>query len=150
MRRLVVVLAACVALAYCYRYVVALAFGFFAAQPLPRWWLAPARHNYHWLFYSQTLLLDTLVLAVVSLPFAYILNRLFGRDALLASVAISLSLALLDAVDMFGSLNLQLFPVHVQAYLFASTVRLLCVLPLLVLLLRRRPLTIVGGGRECR
>ena len=149
MRRAVVLPAICVALACCYQFVVVFAFGYFAALPLPAWWVTPARHH-HWLFYSQSLLLDTLVLAAISLPFAYILNRLFRRDAPLAAVAISLSLALIDAVDVFGSPNLQLIPVDFRVYLFAGAVRLLCVLPLLVLIFSRRPLTIVGGVGAAR
>ena len=134
MRRAVILIATCLALAYSYWFVVGYAFGFAAAQPLPAWWWKPAHFHYYGLFYSQTLLLDTVVLVIVSLPFAYVVHRLFGRDGLLAAVAISLSLALTDAA---GILDLQLVPFRLSAFLLVSALRSACVLPLLVLISTR-------------
>jgi hypothetical protein len=122
-----------VALGYGYWAAATYVLGFAAAQPIPAWWLGARSHTLL-AFYSWDLVFYTLMLALLSLPFAYLIARLFGLYWLVAALAISASFAIGTELDM--SAGFPLITLRFRIFLLASTLRIACVLPLLTWAMR--------------
>ena len=129
-----------VAVGLAYLYVAALVFGVGvnAAQRVPAWWLEafPTRPSavHFWIVISHVL-----VVLLVSLPFAWIIARAYGRRfSLLLAVAIALMIwGLFEAPQMFDAFGSG--GAYPRGIWWSDTAEFIGSLPLLVLLLRRRP-----------
>lgn len=104
MRRLVLFLTA-LALGWIYLIVFIFAAGVAAAQVTPRWWLGiftkPAHSVLIWLA-----LLHAVAIALVSLPFAWIVSRLYGRlGVLLAFLVTATICAAVEIPAMSGDFS---------------------------------------------
>jgi hypothetical protein len=127
------------ALGLLYFYLVALVYavGARVAWPTPRWWLDTfSAHRgaiLSWLFISHL----TAVL-IVSLPFAWIIARFYGRFSIALSIAFGLVIwGIFDApliLDAFRSYGL-----FSKGFWLVNTVEFVGTLPALVHLLRRLP-----------
>jgi hypothetical protein len=124
-------------LAYVHVEAIAYAFGLWAAQPIPTWWLQSFATRQA-AFVSWVIPGDTLVLLLVATPFAWLLNRYYLRHAIPLALVISLVTA---ATDMSG--RLAMLRLHPSAMLkiltLTNTIELIAILPLVVIVLRHLP-----------
>jgi hypothetical protein len=134
-----VILLGIVAIALAYLYILALVYGIGvnAAQRVPAWWseffsTRPSSVR-SWVFISHAV-----VVLLVSMPFAWVVVRAYGRFSVRVSAAIAIIIwGLFEAPlmrDAFGSDGA--FP---RALWLADTIQFIGSLPLLVLLFRRLP-----------
>jgi hypothetical protein len=129
-----------------YLYVLALVYGIgvVAAQSVLSWWPAPfsTRRSaaLSWILFSHFV-----VVLLVTVPFAWIIARAYGRFSLAVSFAISLVIwSLFEAplmLDAFRSAG-----IFSKGIWFADTIKFVGSLPLLVLLFRRLPSNNRFGG----
>jgi hypothetical protein len=136
-RRLVILGIVAIGLAYLYVLALMYGIGVNAAQGVPAWWseVFSIRHSAvrSWLLISHTV-----VVLLVSMPFAWVIARAYGRASVWVSFAIANMIwGLFEAplmLDAFGSDGV--FP---RALWFADTMQFIGSLPVLVLLFRRLP-----------
>ena len=134
MRRQIILGIAAIGLLYFYLLALVYASGVMAAQPVPSWWLGifSARHGaiLPWLLISHLV-----VVLLVSLAFASVIARFYGRLSVRVSIAISLVIwGLVEAplgIDAFRSHDF-----FSKGIWLADTVQYVAALPALVLLLR--------------
>jgi len=142
-RRIILVIAA-IGLVYLYVLALVYVIGVIAAQRVPAWW-AHVFSTRRSAGLSWLLITHFAVVVLVSLPFAWIVVRAYGRF----SVAVSFTFALIiwglfeapllhDAFRSDG-----VFP---RVLWFADTIQFIGSLPVLVLLLRRLPSNNRFGG----
>ena len=139
MRRRIILGVAAIGLLYCYVVALVYAIDAIAAQPVPGWWVGI--FSGHRSAILPWLLISHLVVVLfVSLAFAWIIVRVYGR----LSVPVSITFALviwgvfeaplaIDALRSDGFFS--------KGIWLADTVQFVAALPALVLLLRRRPST---------
>lgn len=139
MRRRIILGIAAIGLLYIYTIALVYAIGAIAAQPLPAWWVEffSSRHDaiLPWLLISHLL-----VVLLVSLAFAWIIVRVYGR----LSVPVSFAFALVIWGLFEAPLTLDAFRSDAffsKGLWLADTVQFVGALPALVLLLRRLPST---------
>jgi hypothetical protein len=134
-----VIILGIVAIGLAYLYVLALVYGIGvnAAQGVPAWWFEffSIRHS---AVRSWVLISHALVVLFVSMPFAWMIARAYGRFSVWVSLFIAIMIwgsfeapLMLDAFRSDGG-----FP---RALWFADTIQFIGSLPVLVLLFRRLP-----------
>jgi len=134
-----VIILVIVAIGLVYLHVVALVYGIglIAAQRVPDWWAGVfstrRSADLSWVLSSHFA-----VVLLVSLPFAWIVVRAYGRFSVTVSIAFGLMIwGLFEAPLMLDAFRTSgVFP---RALWFADTIQFIGSLPILVLLLRRLP-----------
>lgn len=137
MRRVIIFGIVAFGLAYLYLLALVFGIGVNAAQGVPAWWseFFSIRHSAvrSWAFISHAV-----VVLLLSMPFAGVIARAYGRFSVWISLGIAVAVwGLFEAPlmpDAFGSDGV--FP---RALWFADTIQLIGSLPVLVLLFRRVP-----------
>jgi hypothetical protein len=136
-RRAIIFGIVAIGLAYLYVLVLVYGIGVNAAQGVPAWWseFFSIRHS---AVRSWVLISHAVVVLLVSMPFAWVIARAYGRFSVWVSFAIAIMIwGLFEAplmLDAFGSDGV--FP---RALWFADTIQFIGSLPVLVLLFRRLP-----------
>jgi hypothetical protein len=129
MRRALLVVIALVVL-YGYSFVLVAGIGYALAQPHPAWWdsMFSARGN---AALTWMVLCHSLAVLIVSVPFAYLIQRLYGRYG--PAVALAMTLALFAAfalpalIGYFGD-----SPPRFKVVTIFDQIKLVGVLPVLV------------------
>lgn len=111
--------------------------GYVAAMAVPRWWLEalPSWRTSAliWIFVS-----DYVAIVLISLPFAWLLGRLYGRFGTVAAFAVAvLAWGTLAVPPMMGFF--QAPGAFLKVAWLVSTAELLVTLPILVWVLQRLP-----------
>jgi hypothetical protein len=128
-----------VAIGLAYLYVLALVYGIGvnAAQRVPAWW-SEFFSTPHSSIRSWVLISHIVVVLLISIPFAWIIARAYGRFSAAVSLAIAIMIwswceapLMLDALRTNG--------VFARALWFADSSQFIGSLPVLVLLFRRMP-----------
>ncbi len=133
----IVLLLALIGLAYVYEYALVWAIGHAQALPIPSGWRGffPTRLSgtLTWI-----IVIHTLAVVIISIPFALILARFGGPRAPLVALAMTVALfslfSLLPAIVFFGTL-----PTRTKLVTAFDYTKLVLVLPLLVWLIRKLP-----------
>jgi len=142
MRRQLFLATVCLGLVCAYGYSLIWVEGHYAALPIPRQWIDffPSRASG---FLSFAVLFDTLVLIVVSLPFAALLARFAGRGATVIALITTATVFAVTAVPSLledvGPGAYAGFHAAWRLYIAFGYLELIAVLPLLVWLLRKLP-----------
>jgi hypothetical protein len=136
LRRIILGIAA-IGLLYLYLVVLVYVIGLAAAWPTPRWWVGTfSVHRGAML--SWLLLSHLVVVVIVSLLFAWIIVRVYGRLSIPVSISFALVIwGLFDAPLTLGAFRSDGF--FSKGLWLADTIQFVAVLPALVLLLRRLP-----------
>jgi len=145
MRRRVVLTIAAVGLAWSYWYAVFAGIGLAASLYLPTMsWLGivpthrPAPPSWHLQHLATELVLDTLAIFLVTVPFAWILGRIYKRRGPLLGTAITVVIV----VATYGPLRDYIFAPGnstARALFLTDAAEILAFLPLFVWLLHRLP-----------
>jgi hypothetical protein len=136
-RRVIILGIVAIGLAYLYTLALVYGIGVNAAQGVPAWWseLFSTRHSS---VRSWVLISHAVVVLLVSMPFAWVIVRAYGRFSVWVSLAITIVIwGLFEApliLDAFRSDG-----VYPRALWFADTIQFIGSLPVLVLLFRRLP-----------
>jgi hypothetical protein len=136
LKRLVLVIA-CAGLLYIYLYALVWGTGHASALPIPSSWLRlfPTRLSgtLTWM-----ILVHTLAVATISVPFAWVIARFGGRRAPLVALAMTVTLIILFSlpplITFFGT-----FPTRMKVVSAFDQIKLLGMLPLLVWLIGKLP-----------
>jgi hypothetical protein len=134
-----VIILGIVAIGLAYLYVMALVYGIGvnAAQGVPTWWseFFSTRHSS---VRSWVLISHALAVLLISLPFAWVIARAYGRIGVWVSLAIAITIwGLFEAPLMLDSFRSD--GVFLRALWFADTIQFVGSLPVLVLFFRRLP-----------
>jgi hypothetical protein len=136
-RRRIILGIAAFGLLYLYMVSLVYAIGLAAAWPTPRWWVG-AFSAHRGAILSWLLISHLAVVAIVSLLFAWIIVRVYGRLSVPVSLAFALAIwGVFEApltLDAFGGDGF-----FSKGIWLADTVQFIGALPTLVLLLRRLP-----------
>jgi hypothetical protein len=133
----IVLLIALIGLLYAYEYALAWGIGHALALPIPSGWRGsfPTRLSGT---LSWIILMHTLAVVFVSIPFALLLERFGGARAPLVALALTVTLflvfSLVPAIAFFGTL-----PSRTKLVTAFDYSKLVLVLPLLVWLIRKLP-----------
>ena len=137
MRRVSILSIVAIGLAYLYVLALVYGMGVNAAQGVPAWWseFFSVRHS---AIRSWVLISHVVVVLLVSMPFAWVIVRAYGRFSFWVSLSIVIVIwglfeapLMLDAFRSDGGFPLALW--------FADTIQFLASLPVLVLFFRRLP-----------
>ena len=137
MRRAFVLSIVAIGLAYLYVLALVYGIGVNAAQGVPAWWseFFSIRHS---AIRSWVLISHVVVVLLVSMPFAWVIVRAYGRFSVWVSLSIAIVIwslfeapLMLDAFRSDGGFPLALW--------FADSIQFMASLPVLVLLFRRLP-----------
>ena len=137
MRRAIILGIVAIALAYLYLMALVYGIGVNAAQGVPAWWseFFSTRHNSA---RSWVLISHAVAVLLISMPFAWMLARAYGRIGVWVSLAIAIAIwGLFEAPLMLDAFRSD--GVFLRALWFADTIQFLGSLPVLVLLFRRLP-----------
>jgi hypothetical protein len=145
MRRAVILLAAALFLIWFYSYLLLYAVEFSAGQPVPVNWsylfLTPRAALLSWLY-----LRHTIAVLLASVPFAFVIARLYPRRwlvvALAATAPLYLTTTLPTVVQTFNTT-----PLRLQIAEIVDAVKLVGMLPLLTWGLRNLPSNMRWSGR---
>ena len=137
MRRVIILGIVAIGLAYLYTLALVYGIGVNAAQGVPAWWseFFSTRHSS---VRSWVLISHAVVVLLVSMPFAWVIVRAYGRFSVWVSVAIAITIwSLFEAPLMLDAFRSDgVFP---RAFWFTDTIQFIGSLPVLVLLFRRLP-----------
>jgi hypothetical protein len=134
-RQRVILAVAAVPIAYVYLLALTYATGFAISVFPPRWWLAAFPSSgtavLSWVSFAHTL-----AVVVVSVPFAWVIGRLYGRLSLYVAIAVGVVIWLLfetpAVIDLVRSPRF-------RSFWFADTLVFVLALPSLVWLLGKLP-----------
>lgn len=135
MRRVFILSIVAIGLAYLYILALVYGIGVNAAQGVPAWWseFFSVRHS---AIRSWILISHVVVVLLVSMPFAWVMVRAYGRFSVWVSLSIAIVIwvlfeapPMLDAFRSDGGFPLALW--------FADSIQFLASLPVLVLFFRR-------------
>ena len=133
----IVLLIAVVGLLYIYNYALVWGIGHAMALPIPSGWRSsfPTRLSGT---LTRMILVHTLAVAIISVPFALLIARFGGRLAPVIALAMTLTLfavfSLPPLIAYFGT-----FPTRMKVVTGFDQIKLILVLPLLVALIRKLP-----------
>ena len=135
MRRTLLVVIALVAL-YLYSYFLVFVIGHFLAQPQPAWWdlMFSTRVN---AATAWMVLCHSAAVLIVSVPFAYLIHRTYGRHGPLVALAMTLTLFVIFALPAWRYLGDA--STRQRVVTLFDQVKLIGVLPALVWLLGKLP-----------
>jgi hypothetical protein len=136
-RRRIILGIAAFGLLYLYLLALVYAIGLAAAWPTPRWWVG-AFSAHRGAILSWLLISHLAVVVIVSLLFAWIIVRVYGRLSIAVSIVFALVIwGLFDAPLTLDAFRGDGF--FSKGIWLADTVQFIGALPVLVLLLRRLP-----------
>ena len=128
MRRALLVVAALVAL-YLYSYSLVLGIGYAMATPTPTWWQSMFSTRGHaaltWMVFCHSV-----AVLVVSFPFAYLIQRIYGRYGPVVALAMTLTLFVMFALPAWRYIGDS--PTRFKVVTIFDQIKLVCVLPVLV------------------
>ena len=137
LRFVALLLVAVVGLVYLYIPALAVVLGYEAGVVIPVWWLSlfPGRLSgtLTWM-----ILWHTIVVLVVSVPFAWLIARFYKSRAVHVAFALTLFSVILMDVPIFPKL-VDATPVRMKLTIAFDLIKLIGTLPLLVWLLRKLP-----------
>jgi MFS family permease len=128
-RRVFLVVTALAAL-YLYSYCLIFCIGYALAQPHPTWWESMFISHSHaalaWMVFCHSL-----AILIVSLPFAYLIQRVYGRYGPLIALAMTFTLFVAFALPaLIGSFGPS--PTRHKVVTIFDQIKLLAILPVLV------------------
>jgi hypothetical protein len=136
-RRVVILVIVAIGLAYLYVMALAYGIGVNAAQGVPTWWseFFSSRHSS---VRSWVLISHAIAVLLITLPFAWVIARAYGRISVWVSLAIAIAIwGLFEAPLMLDAFRSDgVFP---RALWFSDTIQFVGSLPVLVLIFRRLP-----------
>lgn len=135
MRRALLVIVALVAL-YLYSYFLVFVIGHFLAQPQPAWWGSMFSTRLHATLTWMVACHSAAVL-LVSIPFAYLIHRTYGRYGPLVALGMTLTLFVLFALPAWHYLGDA--PTRQKVVTLFDQIKLIGVLPALVWVLNKLP-----------
>ena len=140
MKRVALVSLALVIL-YLYSFFLIAGIGYALAHPIPAWWgsifFARGPAALTWMA-----LCHTVAVLLVSLPFAFVIQRLYGRYGLVVGLSMTVSLFLYFSLPVFLDPTLSVFvnsPTGFKVVAVFDQIKLIGVLPILVWAFSRLP-----------
>jgi hypothetical protein len=134
-RRALQVVIALVAL-YLYSYFLVFVIGYFLAQPNPAWWDSMFSTRAHAIL-AWMVLCHSAAVVIVSVPFAYLIHRAYGRYGPLVALGMTLTLFVFFALPAWHYLGDA--PTRQKVVTLFDQIKLIGVLPALVWVLSKLP-----------